>query len=126
MGPIEVNRDADRKKTKKKEMFSKQDSQQLRDTGKPLPPPFKHEMETKFGTDLSNVKIHDGKNGVRMSSLLGAKAFSHGNHIVFGAGQYQPGDPNGQELLAHELTHVVQQNGQPVTAVQGQQEAAKD
>ncbi|NNE99931.1 MAG: DUF4157 domain-containing protein [Pyrinomonadaceae bacterium] len=84
--------------------------------GTPLPPTVKHKFETQFQTDLSGVRVHTGENAIRMTTSLGAKAYTQGEHIVFAQGQYNPHSSSGQQLLAHELTHVVQQgNGGSVT-----------
>jgi hypothetical protein len=66
-------------------------------------------MESRFGTDFSDVKIHTGNESVQLSRELNAKAFTVGNNIYFNGGQYQPETDSGKHLLAHELTHVVQQ-----------------
>lgn len=66
-------------------------------------------MEPKFGHDFSNVRIHNDENAHQSSSSINARAYTHENHIVFGSGQYQPDTVAGKQLLAHELTHVVQQ-----------------
>lgn len=70
-------------------------------------------MNNRFGTDLSAVKIHTGDEAVQMNHELNAKAFTVGNDIYFNEGQYQPDSDSGKNLLAHELTHVVQQSGSP-------------
>ena len=72
---------------------------------------IQREMEHKIGADFSGVKIHTGSASVQMSRELGAKAFTVGNDIHFNRGQYDPHSSKGKRLLAHELTHVVQQNG---------------
>jgi Domain of unknown function (DUF4157) len=66
-------------------------------------------METSFGADFSNVRIHTNSQSVQMSRDLGAHAFTVGNDIHFNNGKYQPGSKEGISLLSHELTHVVQQ-----------------
>lgn len=66
-------------------------------------------MSSRFGTDFSQVKIHTDREAVQMSKELNAKAFTTGNDIYFNEGQYQPGSDSGKQLLAHELTHTVQQ-----------------
>jgi len=71
----------------------------------------KNEMESGFGTDFSNVKIHTNSNAVQMSKELGAQAFTHGNDIYFNKGKFNPSSKEGKHLLAHELTHTVQQKG---------------
>jgi hypothetical protein len=69
----------------------------------------KVEMESGFGTDFSNVKIHTDSNAVQMSQELGAQAFTNGNDVYFNEGKYNPNSKEGKHLLAHELTHTVQQ-----------------
>jgi hypothetical protein len=68
-------------------------------------------MESRFGTDFSSVNIHTGDYAVQLSRDLNAKAFTVGNDIYFNSGQYNPGSDSGKHLLAHELTHTVQQGG---------------
>lgn len=67
-------------------------------------------MESRFGADFSRVKIHTDSNAVQMNRELNAKAFTFGNDIYFNQEQYKPSSANGRYLLAHELTHVLQQN----------------
>ncbi|WP_428070439.1 DUF4157 domain-containing protein [Chryseobacterium gambrini] len=71
----------------------------------------KNFMENRFGTDFSNVKIHTGSEAVQMSRELNAQAFAVGNDIYFNEGKYNPTSDSGKHLLAHELTHTVQQSG---------------
>ncbi|MDR7209466.1 DUF4157 domain-containing protein [Flavobacterium piscis] len=71
----------------------------------------KKEMESGFGSDFSNVKIHTDANAVQMSQELGAQAFTNGNDVYFNQGKYNPESKEGKHLLAHELTHTVQQTG---------------
>lgn len=71
----------------------------------------KNEMESGFGTDFSNVKIHTDARAVQMSQELGAQAFTNGNDVYFNQGKYNPDSREGKHLLAHELTHTVQQTG---------------
>ncbi|WP_264536430.1 DUF4157 domain-containing protein [Flavobacterium sp. N1736] len=71
----------------------------------------KGEMESGFGTDFSNVKIHTDTNAVQMSQDLGAQAFTNGNDVYFNKGKYNPDSREGKHLLAHELTHTIQQTG---------------
>ena len=77
--------------------------------GQPLPAETRSFMEPRFGNDFSNVRIHHDHGSEQLNSQLNARAFTYQNHIFFGAGQYQPQSPQGKQLLAHELTHVVQQ-----------------
>ena len=67
------------------------------------------EMESSFGADFSKVRIHTGSEAAQLNQELGAKAFTHGSDIYFNQGQYNPSSSGGKHLLAHELTHTVQQ-----------------
>lgn len=82
--------------------------------GKPLPGKTRTEMETVFGVDFSGVNIHTDQNSVEMNQHLGAQAFTHGKDVYFNAGKFNPENSGGKHLLAHELTHVVQQGGDAV------------
>ncbi|HSK39636.1 MAG TPA: DUF4157 domain-containing protein, partial [Arenibaculum sp.] len=73
--------------------------------GKPLPAVVQQKMEAAFGVNFSDVRIHVGP----QAAAIGALAFTHGSDIHFAPGQYDPSTPRGQQLLGHELTHVVQQ-----------------
>jgi Domain of unknown function (DUF4157)/Heterokaryon incompatibility protein Het-C len=77
-------------------------------SGAPLPDDVRAKMETKLGADFSDVQVHVGDD---RASTLGAGAATAGTHIYFAPGKYQPGTAEGDKLLAHELTHVVQQRG---------------
>ena len=66
-------------------------------------------FEQRLGHDLSTVRVHDDASAARASSDLGARAFTYGRDVFFGAGRYQPHTPEGGRLLAHELVHTVQQ-----------------
>jgi hypothetical protein len=68
-------------------------------------------MESAFGTDFSGVRIHTDSRADTLSQSLSARAFTTGHDVFFRQGEYNPGTSSGRELLAHELTHVVQQNG---------------
>ena len=68
-------------------------------------------MESRFNYDFSNVKIHDNELAAKSADSINALAYTSGNSIVFNSAQYNPGSDSGKRLLAHELTHVVQQNG---------------
>ncbi len=80
-------------------------------SGRNLDAPTKTFMETRFGSNFSQVKIHACSEAVQMSEQLNAKAFTVGNDIYFNEGQYRPADNEGKQLLAHELTHTIQQKG---------------
>jgi LysM repeat protein len=69
------------------------------------------EMGNKMGADLSDVKIHTGSNAHEMSESINAKAFTHGNDIYFKQGNFNTTTTEGKSLLAHELTHTLQQQG---------------
>lgn len=77
--------------------------------GSPLSGKVKTEMESGIGADFSNVRIHNDSAAVQMNKQLGAQAFATGNNIYFNEGKYNPNSQSGKHLLAHELTHTVQQ-----------------
>jgi hypothetical protein len=77
--------------------------------GEPLDAPVRQRMEASFGTSFSGVRVHDDAIGDRLSARLRARAFVVGNHIAFADGEYRPGSPSGDTLLAHELAHTIQQ-----------------
>jgi len=79
--------------------------------GRPLPDSVRSFMETRIGANFGAVRLHTDNSAVQMSRDLKAQAFTHGNDIYFGAGKYSPESSDGKRLLAHELTHVVQQTG---------------
>jgi hypothetical protein len=83
----------------------------LRGGGQPLPQSERNFFEPRFGADFSQVRVHAGNQAAEAARAVNARAFTLGRDVVFGAGQYQPRSTEGQRLLAHELTHVVQQNG---------------
>jgi hypothetical protein len=70
-------------------------------------------MENKLGYDFSNVRIHDNVVAAKSADAINALAYTSGNNIVFNQGQYSPDTNSGKKLLAHELTHVVQQSHAP-------------
>ncbi|MGS2764504.1 eCIS core domain-containing protein [Sinomicrobium sp. M5D2P9] len=77
--------------------------------GSPLSNSIKNEMESGFGADFSEVSIHNDSKAVQMNKELGSQAFTNGNDIYFNEGKYNPDTHTGKHLLAHELTHTVQQ-----------------
>jgi len=79
--------------------------------GVQLPQDVRHNLEPRFGHDFSATKIHTGTKAVQMNRELNSNAFTHGDNIYFNEGRYAPGTTSGDKLLAHELTHVVQQRG---------------
>jgi Domain of unknown function (DUF4157) len=85
--------------------------EQLRGGGQPLPGGIRRSMESAFGADLSGVRVHTGPTAARLNDQLGAHAFTAGNDIVFAEGLPDVRQPDGQRLMAHELTHVLQHRG---------------
>lgn len=83
--------------------------QSLRGGGQPMSESERAFFEPRFGHDFSKVRIHSAARAVAFAQEAGAKAFTVGSDVVFGAGQYSPGTREGRRLMAHELTHVVQQ-----------------
>ncbi|MEY9697559.1 hypothetical protein ABIE71_000302 [Bradyrhizobium diazoefficiens] len=83
----------------------------MRGGGSALPATARAFFEPRFGADFSQVRIHTDARAAGTAKSLNARAFTVGWDIVFTAGQYSPASPEGQHLLAHELTHVVQQQG---------------
>jgi len=83
----------------------------LQSPGHALPEATREFMEPRFGHDFSQVRVHTGMQAAVSASSLRARAYTVGKNLVFGAGQYAPGTSAGRNLLAHELTHVVQQSG---------------
>lgn len=81
----------------------------LNSSGQSLDNSTRDFMESGFGQDFSGVRIHNDETAHHSSLAINARAYTHNNHIVFGAEQYQPNTAEGKKLLAHELTHVVQQ-----------------
>jgi len=77
--------------------------------GAPLKPALRKDMGQRFGHDFSQVRIHTGSKAEQSARDINANAYTVGNNIVFAAGQFSPGTNSGKRLLAHELTHVVQQ-----------------
>lgn len=82
--------------------------------GQPMNNEVRGFMEQRFGYDFSSVQIHNDSLAHQSSTDINARAYTHQNHIVFGAGEYQPDIYSGKELLAHELTHVIQQKAEGV------------
>ncbi|MEP0772526.1 DUF4157 domain-containing protein [Coleofasciculus sp. FACHB-SPT36] len=94
--------------------------QGARGSGQPLADSIRVPMEGAFGADFSSVKVHTDSQSDQLNQSIQAKAFTTGQDIFFRQGAYEPGNREGQELIAHELTHVVQQSGGTLSgAVQG-------
>ena len=81
----------------------------LRSPGRPLDPATRASMEPRFGHDFSRVRVHSDAKAAESARSVNALAYTVGRDVVFGAGQYAPGTTAGRRLVAHELTHVVQQ-----------------
>lgn len=77
--------------------------------GQPLSSDVRSYMEPRFGADFSNVRVHSDAESAGLSNQLSARAFTYQNHVFFSRDQYQPGTSEGKQLLAHELTHTIQQ-----------------
>ncbi len=82
--------------------------------GQALPSPLRQEMSAAFGSDFSGVRVHTDGTAAQLSRDLGAQAFTHGRDVFFGQGKFAPESARGRHLLAHELTHVLQQGGGPL------------
>jgi len=96
----------------KAEPVSASVSQQInesRGNGSPLPEQTQSFMESRFNTSFGDVRIHTGDHAVQLSRDLNAQAFAVGNDIYFNEGKFEPQSESGKHLLAHELTHTVQQ-----------------
>lgn len=81
----------------------------LKGHGQPLDPATRAYFEPRFGQDFSKVRIHTSTAAAESAHAMNAKAYTFGQDIVFGAGEYASDSPEGKRLLGHELTHVVQQ-----------------
>ncbi len=85
-----------------------------------------NQMEQGFGADFSEVRIHTDSEAVQMSQDIGARAFTHGRDIYFNEGTYNPSSTSGQHLLAHELTHTLQQGASSSARPQAIQKEGED
>ena len=84
---------------------------QMQGGGQPLPAGERSFFEGRFGHDFSQIRIHADDRAAQTAESINARAFTVGSDIAFGAGEYQPGTESGRHLLAHELTHTIQQTG---------------
>ncbi|WP_298920247.1 DUF4157 domain-containing protein [uncultured Nostoc sp.] len=98
---------------------------QARGGGQAMAENIRHPMEVAFGADFSGVKVHTDGQSDLLNRSIQARAFTTGQDVFFRQGEYNPGSRGGQELLAHELTHVVQQNGGAVQRSHQLQEKQK-
>ncbi len=94
--------------------------QSLRGAGRPLPAAERAFFEPRFGHDLADVRVHTDARAATLARSVRARAFTLGRSIAFGEGEYAPGSSPGRRLLAHELTHVLQQRGGGVGTIQRQ------
>jgi Domain of unknown function (DUF4157) len=83
----------------------------LRSSGAPLDGATRSSMESRFGHDFSSVRVHSDARAAASAQAVGARAYTVGDSIAFGAGRYAPHTRSGEQLLAHELAHTVQQRG---------------
>lgn len=90
----------------------------MRSGGRPLDAPTRRYFEPRFGRGFGDVRVHTDGRAAETARSLNARAFTLGNDVVFGAGEYAPHSMKGRRLLAHELTHTVQQKGRAGGAVQ--------
>ena len=90
--------------------------------GQPLEASLQRSMGQAMGADFSRVRVHTNTQSDQLNQSIQAKAFTTGQDVFFRQGAYQPGNRGGQELIAHELTHVVQQNGGAVQRSEGRKE----
>ena len=79
--------------------------------GQPLDEQTRVFMESRFGQDFRGVRVHADEKAAESAGAVGARAYTVGKNIVFGGGEFAPRSTEGQRLLGHELTHVVQQWG---------------
>lgn len=102
----------------------------LQSPGQPLDPETRGFMERRFGHDFGRVRVHADSGASRSAEAVAARAYTVGEDVVFRRGEYRPGSPAGRRLLAHELAHVVQQDGgaAPATTVrrQGMEQSTLD
>ncbi|MEM7371311.1 MAG: DUF4157 domain-containing protein [Bacteroidota bacterium] len=119
--PIQKQGEEEEELQMKSAQLKKSSSQPIQRSagGTSLPDNVQSQMEQSFGADFSDVNIHANSSS---APEVGALAYTQGNDIHFAQGQYDPGSSKGQELIGHELTHVVQQRAgrvQPTTEVSG-------
>jgi hypothetical protein len=83
--------------------------------GSPLDPGTRERLSPALGDPLSDVRVHTDDGADALTNAVAARAFATGSDVFFAQGEYRPGSPEGERLLAHELTHVVQQRGAPTS-----------
>ncbi len=98
----------------------------LESAGQPLETQTRATMESRFGHDFSQVRVHADAQAAKSAQSVNALAYTVGQDIAFGTGRYAPNTQAGQKLLAHELTHVVQQSGQGARSLQRKPPAGEE
>ncbi len=88
--------------------------QSLQGGGRPLSGAERNYFEPRFGANFSLVRVHDDSNAANIAKSMNARAFTYGREVVFGQGEYDPGSVRGRKLMAHELTHAIQQRNTPL------------
>jgi hypothetical protein len=83
--------------------------------GRALDRSVRRQLEPALGASLAGVRVHTGDGAAALARSVSARAFTVGSDIFFGPGEYQPGTPEGDGLIAHEVAHTVQQRGAPAT-----------
>jgi lipoprotein-anchoring transpeptidase ErfK/SrfK len=111
-GKCEECKAADRER--QQHIINSQKNDAITDSGNPLDVSTRAFMESKFSQNFSNVRVHTNPQAQNSAQRIGAEAFTIGNNIAFAKGKYQPGTHDGKKLLAHELTHTLQQSGKPM------------
>jgi hypothetical protein len=81
--------------------------------GRPLDNGVAARLAPSMGEAVDGVRVHAGEEAAQLARAVSARAFTVGSDIFFGAGEYRPGTPDGDQLIAHEAAHVVQQQGAP-------------
>lgn len=87
-------------------------------SGQPLDPSTREFFQSRLGNDLNDVRIHTGAEAAMSAESINARAYTSGRDVVFASGEYQPDTEAGRELLAHELTHTIQQQGATQPTIQ--------
>jgi hypothetical protein len=98
----------------------------LSSPGTPLEPSLRQDMEARFGNDFTQVRVHTGSAAEQSAREVNAQAYTVGSNIVFGAGRFWPRTNEGRRLIAHELTHVLQQSYNSHNSAQTDQSYKKD
>ncbi len=88
---------------------------QSRGSGGPLDAGVRHQVAPSLGDPLSDVRVHTDDTADALARSVSARAFTTGSDVFFAQGEYKPGTRDGDQLLAHELSHVVQQRGAPTS-----------